>query len=809
MIRLGSRFGISSLVFAFFALTLFPAPSSAQSTGRIAGAVSDPLNARISGATVALLQDARRIADAMTLADGTFSFDGLPEGRYRVQVSAEGFQTRTTDLIFVGRGASAHADVILPLGPLETAVSVTAAATGVLPSQVGAAVTVFEGRTLDALGKLDVIEALRLVPGSSLVQTGGRGGTTSDFIRGGNSNFNRVLIDGVPVNDIGGAADLAQLALAGIDQIEVLRQANSVIGGPDALAGVIAATTKRGTTHVPQVTLGLNGGTLGTHQESAAVGGVVGRADYFSEFANFDTDNDQPNNDYRLKTYAGRFGATVDQNTYVSSTVRWLDKFYASPNGMNLFGTPDDASQMSNMYILGLGGQTQVSANWIASARVGLSDQRARSVNPTTSGTVFSGTGFGDVVTITGANGYSGTGRGVLDYGPYDSQSRAVRKGVYVQTTYQLARSLSLSGGGNYDHEAAYSNPDADPTTTRNNGAIWIEGRGSVVDRLSLTAGIGYAHIDGYASRSTPRLSVAYLLRKPNFSSTWNDTRLTFNAGKGVKSTSATSVDRSLYRLLLTVPNGPTIAERSGIAPIGPERGRNVDVGIEQGLLAGRVRVRASYFNNKFFDLIEFVTRNQLPAFGVPSDVAALVGSGAYVNSQSFKAQGIEVSGDARLGNFRVSASYTRLDSKVTASLSSNVTPQFNPNIPGVPIGGYTALVGNRPFRRPAGTGNLLVAYAKGRVTGAWSAYFSGKADDSTFLVGADQNFGNTLLLPNRDLNFGYAKVDVSSGVQLLPRLKWFATIENLFDDEYQPTFGFPALPINFRTGVTFQLGGR
>ena len=145
--------------------------------------------------------------------------------------------------------------------------------------------------------------------------------------------------------------------------------------------------------------------------ETVGIGGLVGRVDYFSEFARFETDNDQPNNAYRIKTYAGRFGAAVAQNTYLSATIRWLDKFYASPNGMSLFGTPDDAWQTGRMSSVGLSGQTQLSDRWIPSGRLGLSDQRARFVNPTTSGTVFSGVGFGDVRTITGANGYSATGR--------------------------------------------------------------------------------------------------------------------------------------------------------------------------------------------------------------------------------------------------------------------------------------------------------------------------------------------------------------------------------------------------------------
>jgi iron complex outermembrane receptor protein/vitamin B12 transporter len=699
--------------------------------------------------------------------------------------------------------------VSLPLGPLETDVTVTAAANDVLPSQIGAPVTVLDAHTLTVIGKTDVLEALRLVPGSSLVQTGGRGGTTSVFIRGGNSNFNKMLIDGIPANDIGGGIDLSPFATTGVERIEVLREANSLIAGTDALAGVLSLTSRRGQTRVPDASLSLDGGNLGTHHESASVGGVLKRFDYFSEFSHLATDNDLANNRYRNKTYAGRFGVAVGHNTDVSGTVRWIDKYYGSPNGISLYGTPDDAVQTNRTHLIGLGSQTQFTNRWQTSARVGLSDQRAHFVNPTLSGQDISGVGFGDTVTITGANGYSSTGRGVVDFGTYDSPSRSARQGLYAQTTYQLAQGVSLSGGGDYEREQAFSDPDADPTTTRHNGAVWMEGRGALVDRVSVTAGLGYARIEGYASRYSPRLSVAVAVCKPAPDAFWSDTRLTFNGGRGIKATSATTVDRSLYNLLRKTAAGAALAASEGIGPIGPERGRNLDIGIEQGMWRGRARARVAYFHNEFFDLVEFVSRNLLPQFGVAPDIAATVGTGAYVNSQSFKAQGAEASVDAMFGGVRLAGSYTYLDAVVTRSLSSSVTPQFNPLFPGIPIGGFTALVGQRPFRRPGHTGSVLSAYTHRRTDVALTGYFAGKSDDSTFIVGSDINFGNSLLLPNRDLNFGYQKVDVSGAYRLHPRIKWYATVENLLNQHYEPAFGFPGLPINLRTGVTIAVGGR
>ena len=110
----------------------------------------------------------------------------------------------------------------------------------------------------------------------------------------------------------------------------------------------------------------------------------------------------------------------------------------------------------------------------------------------------------------------------------------------------------------------------------------------------------------------------------------------------------------------------------------------------------GRARTRA-YFNNEFYDLVEFVSRTLLPQFGIPTDVALAAGLGAYVNSQSFKSHGVEMSADAQIRSIRVAASYTHIDATVTESLSSSVTPQFNPLFPGIPIGGFSPLVGQRP----------------------------------------------------------------------------------------------------------------
>ncbi len=163
-------------------------------------------------------------------------------------------------------------------------------------AQVGAPITVLDATLIDALGNTDVLEPLRNVPGAAIVQLGGRGGTTSLFLRGGASNFTKVLIDGVPANDIGGAFDFADLSVTGVDRVEVMRGSNSVLYGTDALTGVVSLTTKRGSTRIPEAAFSIDGGNLGTSRADGSLGGAVTRFDYFSEFSHLQTDNKVPNN---------------------------------------------------------------------------------------------------------------------------------------------------------------------------------------------------------------------------------------------------------------------------------------------------------------------------------------------------------------------------------------------------------------------------------------------------------------------------------------------------------------------------------
>ena len=223
------------------------------------------------------------------------------------------------------------------------------------------------------------------------------------------------------------------------------------------------------------------------------------------------------------------------------------------------------------------------------------------------------------------------------------------------------------------------------------------------------------------------------------------------NFGKGIKAMSVFQQQSSLFGLLESVPGAPAVD------PLGPERSTSFDVGMEQGFADGRARVRASYFWNSFEDLIEYVNKAALPLVGVPPAVAQATAFGAYVNSSSYDGQGLETSAEGALGAVRLMASYTFLDAEVSESFSGGVlAPAFNPAFPGVPIGQFSPLVSERPFRLPTHSGSFMVGYLAGPFDVALSAYVSGRRDGSTFV--SDGFFGYTMLLPNRDLEAGYRR---------------------------------------------------
>jgi iron complex outermembrane receptor protein/vitamin B12 transporter len=776
---------------------IFGSLAWAQS-GVIRGTITDPLGALVKDAQVSLKLDSKNAGDTVADANGVYTFSSVAAGYYHVAVFAQGFANyEGTDEYFDGKGTKTI-DVLLQISALKQQVVVSATGSETPISQLGASVTLIDNEAITSQNKLDVLENLRQVPGAQIVQNGQRGGATSLFIRGGESSFNKVMIDGAPSNAIGGGFDYAQLSNAGVESIEVLKSPNSVLYGADGLAGVVNVTTKRGRSTIPELKYSVDGGNFGQLNQSVSLGGAYKKLDYFSIFSRFDTRGSYQNNYFHNATYAGNFGFQPDAKTDIRVTYRrnWTDA--GNPNGLLLYGIADDSSSKNqNQYLTGTI-QHQTTSRWHNTARFLFAQAAATYANPSPTGQPDPygfGNYLGNNMTIKGANGFQVTGQGILDYAgnyPQFYPSFQGRRSAYAQSDYSFFKEWTGTFGFRYEHENGSG-------FTRDNYSYFLEGHGNIAHRLYVTAGVGLENNAVFGFAASPRVSLAYYLRQPYSTGFLGDTKLKFNYGRGIKETSTLQQGNQLWAFLT-----PAQREQYKVSELGPERSRALDAGFEQGLFHGRARLELTYFHNEFIDLISYLTPVQMIGIGVPPEAANATGFGAYVNASSNKGQGFEAQITTDLGHgLRVQGNYTYLDAVTTKAFGN---PSFNPLFPNIPIGAYAPLVGDRPFHRAPHSGSLSLLYSRSRWVATFTGYMVSRRNDSTFL--SDALFGNTLLLPNQNLAPSYQKFDASARYRATKWASLYVSAENIFSQHYQAAFGYPALPATFRGGMTFTIGG-
>ena len=807
---------LSCLIVSIFLIA--PRVALAAERGVIRGTVSDPLGASVANAKVELLNGANVLHTATTDAAGAYVFHIFVAGRYRVRVDARTFRRTTSESAFVTQTTEATMDVTLATQTLTQQVTVTATGTPTPIAQVGASVTVLTAD--DYRYSPQVQDPLRLVPGLQVTQSGQVGGSTGLFIRGGNNNDNKVLIDGVPANDIGGAVEFANLGNVGIAKMEVLSEPNSALYGSDALAGVVSLTTERGSTRLPLFTYAGDAGNFGTYRQDVSTSGLYRDFDYFSEFARMDTRNNLPNDQFHNGTFAGNFGWSPNAANDLRFTVRHMAISAGQPNAFQLYGIPDDAGYKEQETYYSAAWNNQATSKWHNQIRYGGLRLNYEYADYAPTGIYDPDTDLylGAPVTIKGANGYSVSGQALFQYGasygvtyPSFYTAPTKRDFVYAQSDYQVNPHLVALGAFKYEDErgSTQSSGDAPTSIERGNYSYTLQLAGALGDRLYYTAGSGLEDNGLFGFAATPRASLAYYLVRPSGQRRLSGTKLHFSFGKGIKEPSIFNQSVSLYGTLEALPNGSDLIAQYHIAPLGPETSRTYDGGVEQQLWNGRARMDLTYFHNEFTNVVESVPQSALIELGIngANDPAFLFG--ATVNSQAFRAQGAEAKVEYRISNHLFArGGYTYLDAVIQRSFASDSAPVYNTssNFSDIPIGQYSPLVGSRPFRRAPHTGYFGLNYMRSRWYGSLTGSLVGRRDDSTFLY--DENFGYSLLLPNRNLDGAYQRLDLSAGYEVSHALTAYANVQNLLSEHYSEAFGYPDLPLAFRAGLKFSFGG-
>jgi len=473
-------------------------------------------------------------------------------------------------------------------------VVVTATSTPISLDRVPASVTLLDGATLRAAGLTHVADALRQVPGMAVVQSGSFGAPTALFTRGAQSNYTKVLVDGIPVNDPGGAVDLALLTLDDVERIEIVRGPTSVLYGSDAVAGVVQIFTRRGAAR-PRGSLDARAGSYGTYDvegsaELPLLGGSIAIGEGHHRSEGIYAFNSRYRNDVGNATlaYAPWSGARL------TGTGRYTDAIAHFPTDFT--GAPIDpnAYRTEKRTLLGAELEQRFSG---ARATLGVTSNLANdaSIDPPNEA--------GDIGSALA--------------------TRTLRQAADLRIAVPLPSALTLTVGGSAErqHQAA---PDYD----RRNAATYVE----LVRSAGLTTatlGARLDHSGTFGDFGTYRLSASRLLP----------------AAFRVRGSIGTAFREPSFFESFDTPFSVANPD------LRPEHTTSWEAGLEHELASGVATLGATYFHQRFVDLIDYRFDGATSRY---ENIALARAAGTEVELRVAPVRG--VSGDA---------SYTWLDTKV------------------------------------------------------------------------------------------------------------------------------------------------
>ena len=801
-------------IFRAFAAFLLIVSSHPCHAGAIRGVVTDASGAKVTGATVSLVSNGKVVASAVSVADGTFQITTGDAGRFFLVAQSRGFRQLETPGFYAGRFDSVERNLVLEPEWVRESIVVTATGTPTPQPQTSEATSVLG--PLDLALRSDLTSALRLMPGTVVTQEGQMGAQTSLFIRGGNSDANKILLDGMSIDDMGGNFDFGSLSSTALESAEVYRGPDSNLYGADAGSGVVSLTTPRGTTSFPSLLFQGDAGNLNISREELEVAGARNKLDYLGAFSWLQTANDLPNDEYHVATTAANLGWQPNGTTQIRATVHYGVDSTGVPNAWDFYHIADSATQKDQDLFVSASIDNQTTESFHNLLRYGATRKREQFTQWAMEGSGYFdayGDSLGDLVTITGANGYSVTGRAILDYAgayPNGYQQVSNRDQLAYQGDYRFTPHLTALIGFHYaDERATLTDPSygENYVTERTNYDYLASVHGDFKDRFFYTLGGSLERNSLFGTDTSPRAGLSYYALRPR-KGTFSGTRILFNYGDGIREPKLTDQFYSLYS------NLPAVAQQLGIGPLAAPTTRTYEGGVAQAFFGERLTFRTSYFHNEFGKEIESIPAPfMLTLF--PSLTKAQLGSfytndsDLTFNTQAYRAQGVETTVESGIGkSIFMRGGYVYLDSVVQRSFSSDnaaLIGGYAPTFNGIPLGAFSPLAGARPFRRAPHTGFFTASYVKDRLTGILGAAFASRSDDSTDLL--DANYGYSLILPNRNLDYGYAKIDLGASYKLLPWLSVYGQAENLTSSRHIAPLGYPSLPFNFRAGLRLELG--
>jgi len=534
------------------------------------------------------------------------------------------------------------------------------------------AVTVISGDDLRARGVERVSDALREVPGASLVQSGSYGALTSLFLRGGESRYTKVLIDGVAVNAPDGYFDFSHLTTDNIERIEIVRGPASVLYGADAATGIVQIFTRRGGAD-HRASVSARGGTYHSLDVDGDASGSYGYGAFSVGGAHHSTDGILPfNNEYKNGTLSSSVSLARGALGDARLSARYTAAEFHYPTDFT--GAPVDSNSYRTQHRL----------------TVGL--DAGRNLTDNVQARVLAGTNDVSDLTDDIAVPFGSTT-------PQHSafQSKDYRRNVEGRLAFFLPSNATVTVGGAYEKEhensATGSGNVGGPTTqtdsfdaSRHNVAYYTEILGTPLDRFSYTLSGRVDDNSDYDRFATYRIGANVGLLSA--------LRLRASVSTAFNAPAFNQTRPTLYTV--------------GSPDLRPEKIRSAEIGVVANLRRETIRLSANYFAQRFADLIQYVN-GPPPSF-----------RGSFANLTAATSDGYETEiAVTPATNWRTTASFTVVKPRVA---------EIDPSYQG------SDQVGDELIRRPSHSGSFVVSYARPRGVSLGTAVtYIGKRPDIDF----------------------------------------------------------------------------
>ena len=463
-------------------------------------------------------------------ADGRFVL-ALSPGRYRVVVMASSF-TRVEQEFSLAAGETREWNVRLVLERLSANVVVSATAE---PTPATSATFPVDTITREDIAERQALWLAPLIasePGAALSKLGPGGGVASFFLDGGDSDFTKFLVDGVPMNSPAGPSSLRISISRAWTKLRssMARRARCLARMPSAAwcrCCHIAGRLRR-----RKLVLEGDGGTFESGRGSAQLSGLAGKFDYSATAGYFATSGQGPNDYMRDLGLAGNVGYKFSDTNLLRLTVR-DSTFEAGVPGQELLLPPSLVDHDNlHTFTTGLTWDFQPGEHW-HNHLIGW-----------------------DTRIDQGFFNSFGNAFNLFNRAGFDEQSSYLfpRGGVTLGYTYEVENGSEagrIRGG-----------------TIRPGTSKRVISSGS---RVTVTAGARAEANASFGTRVVPRAGVAYALRFGH--DFWGATRLRASYGEGIKEPDFfDSFSRTL---------------RSGESEFAPERSKTFNAGADQVLGCG------------------------------------------------------------------------------------------------------------------------------------------------------------------------------------------------------------------------------